>query len=117
MVHERSQRSGEITRRSSEAIARSQLRIYSYNFSGKALHGLACRDVPSPRMMQVLTQVLCRLLSNPEYIEPLRREVEVVIEEEGWTKAGIDKMCKLDSFLRETQRIDTLGIGLSGFSP
>jgi hypothetical protein len=69
------------------------------------------------RIIQVLTQVLCRLLSNPEYIEPLRREAEVVIEEEGWTKAGIDKMCKLDSFVRETQRIDSLGIGLSGLSP
>jgi Cytochrome P450 len=63
-------------------------------------------------MMQVLTQVLCRLLSNPEYIEPLRQEVEDVIAEEGWTKAGIDKMRKLDSFLRETQRIDTLATGL-----
>jgi hypothetical protein len=72
---------------------------------------------PHLRMVQVLTQVLCRLLSNPEYFEPLRREAEVVIEEEGWTKAGIDKMCKLDSFVRETQRIDSLGGGLSGFSP
>jgi hypothetical protein len=67
--------------------------------------------------MQVLTQVLCRLLSNPEYVEPLRREVEAVIAEEGWTKAGIDKMCKLDSFVRETQRVDSLGIGLSGLPP
>src|SRR5579863_5148810 len=53
-------------------------------------------------MMQVLTQVLCRLLSNPQYIEPLRQEADTVIAEEGWTKAGIDKMRKLDSFLRET---------------
>ena len=67
-------------------------------------------------MMQVMTQVLCRLLSNPEYFEPLRQEAEAAIAEEGWTKAGIDKMRKLDSFLRETQRIDSLGIGLSGFS-
>jgi hypothetical protein len=29
-----------------------------------------------------------------------------VIREEGWTKAGIDKMHKIDSFLRETQRVD-----------
>jgi hypothetical protein len=68
-------------------------------------------------MIQVLTQVLCRLLSNPEYVEPLRREVEAVIAEEGWTKAGIDKMCKLDSFLRETQQVDSLGICLSGLPP
>jgi len=56
------------------------------------------------------TQVLYRLLMNPEYIEPLRQEIEGAVAEEGWTKAGIDKMHKLDSFLRETQRLHTLGI-------
>jgi hypothetical protein len=60
--------------------------------------------------MQTLTQVLYRLLSNPEYIEPLRHEVEVAVAEEGWTKAGLDKMYKIDSFLRETQRLEGLGI-------
>jgi hypothetical protein len=49
-----------------------------------------------------------RLLANPEYIEPLREEINAVIKEEGWTKAGIDKMHKIDSFLRETQRVDGL---------
>jgi Cytochrome P450 len=49
---------------------------------------------------------LYRLLANPEYIEPLRQEVDAVINEEGWTKAGIDKMHKIDSFLKETQRVD-----------
>ncbi|KAF8467566.1 cytochrome P450 [Russula ochroleuca] len=53
-----------------------------------------------------LTQVLYRLLANPEYIEPLREEVDAVITEEGWTKAGIDKMHKIDSFLRESLRLD-----------
>ncbi|KAF8467577.1 cytochrome P450 [Russula ochroleuca] len=52
------------------------------------------------------TQALYRLLANPEYIEPLRQEVDAVIKEEGWTKAGIDKMNKIDSFLRESQRVD-----------
>ncbi|KAH9025148.1 cytochrome P450 [Lactarius hengduanensis] len=55
-----------------------------------------------------LTCVLYRLLSNPEYVEPLRHDVETAVAEEGWTKAGIDKMHKIDSFLRETQRLDTL---------
>jgi hypothetical protein len=49
---------------------------------------------------------LYRLLANPEYIEPLREEVDAVIKEEGWTKAGIDKMYKIDSLIRETQRVD-----------
>jgi hypothetical protein len=51
-------------------------------------------------------QVLYRLLANPEYIGPLREEVDTVIKEEGWTKAGMDKMHKIDSFLRESQRVD-----------
>jgi hypothetical protein len=53
---------------------------------------------------------LYRLLANPEYIEPLRQEVEAVVAEESWTKAGMDKMYKIDSFLRETQRLDGVGI-------
>ena len=58
-----------------------------------------------------MTQVLYRLLSHPEYIEPLRREVDAVIGEEGWTKDGIDKMHKIDSFLHETQRLDGITLG------
>jgi cytochrome P450 len=53
---------------------------------------------------------LYRLLANPEYLEPLREEVNAVIKEEGWTKAGVDKMHKIDSFLRETLRLDGLTI-------
>ena len=59
---------------------------------------------------QTFIQVLYRLLAHPEYFEPLRQEVDAVIREEGWTKAGVDKMHKIDSFLRETQRVDGLGL-------
>ncbi|KAH9959807.1 cytochrome P450 [Russula dissimulans] len=58
-----------------------------------------------------VTQVLYRLLSHPQYIEPLRQEIEAAVAEEGWTKTGMDKMQNLDSFLREIQRIDGLGLG------
>jgi hypothetical protein len=53
---------------------------------------------------------LYRLLANPEYLEPLREEIDAVIEEEGWTKAGMDKMYKMDSFFRETQRLDGFAV-------
>ena len=56
--------------------------------------------------MQTFTNVLYRLLSNPEYVEPLRHDVETAVAEEGWTKAGVDRMHKIDSFIRETLRID-----------
>jgi hypothetical protein len=58
---------------------------------------------------------LYRLLANPEYIEPLREEVDAVIKEEGWTKAGIDKMHKIDSFIRETQRLGGLALSSLDF--
>ena len=54
--------------------------------------------------------MLYRLLENPEYIEPLRQEVEAAVAEEGWTKAGMDKMHKIDSLIRETQRFDVQAI-------
>ena len=57
-------------------------------------------------MWEALTQVQYHLLETPEYIGPLRQEVEVVVAEEGRTKAGLDKLHKLDSFIRETMRVD-----------
>ena len=38
-------------------------------------------------------------------MEPLREEVETIIAEEGWSKASIGKMRKLDSFLKESMRL------------
>jgi len=64
-------------------------------------------------MAQTSTHVLCRLLENPEYLDPLRQEIETAVAEEGWTKAGMDKMHNLDSFLREAQRMNALSNGLS----
>jgi len=81
--------------RSPEGLAR---RLLTVNFA--AIHSTS----------QTFTQVLYCLLANPEHIEPLRQEVEAVVAEEGWTKAAMDKMHKIDSFLRETQRVDGLGI-------
>ena len=39
-------------------------------------------------------------------MEPLRAEVEGAVAAEGWTKTGMAKMWKLDSFLRESQRFN-----------
>jgi cytochrome P450 len=54
---------------------------------------------------QAFTHALYFLAGHPEYTEPLREEIERVIEEEGWTKTSMAKMRKLDSFFRETQRL------------
>ncbi|KAJ7870824.1 cytochrome P450, partial [Mycena olivaceomarginata] len=49
------------------------------------------------------------LTTYPEYLLPMREEAERVVEEEGWTKAALNSMVKIDSFLRESQRINTNG--------
>jgi len=59
-----------------------------------------------------ITHSLYNLAAKPQYMQPLREEVEAVIHEHGWTKVGMGKMWKLDSFMRESQRL----AGISGIS-
>ncbi len=40
----------------------------------------------------------------------MREEVEAAIREDGWTKSAIDKLRKVDSFLRESQRMHGSGL-------
>nr|VWO96671.1 Cytochrome P450 51 [Ganoderma boninense] len=54
--------------------------------------------------MQSLTHALFHLLANPDIIPALREDIEEIVCREGWTKAALDKMWKLDSLLRESQR-------------
>ncbi|KZV74004.1 cytochrome P450 [Peniophora sp. CONT] len=51
-----------------------------------------------------MTQALYHLASHPEWQIELREEVEEVVRAEGWTKAAMGKMRKIDSFFREQQR-------------
>jgi hypothetical protein len=36
----------------------------------------------------------------------MRDEAEAMVEEFGWNKAALQKMCKIDSFLKESQRLN-----------
>jgi len=56
-----------------------------------------------------LTAALYDLAMYPEHIEPMREEAERVIMHEGWTKAALGSMHKIDSFLRESQRLRGAG--------
>ncbi|KAJ7795185.1 cytochrome P450 [Mycena olivaceomarginata] len=56
------------------------------------------------------TNVLFDLATYPEYMPPLREEVKRVVTTDGWTKAAIGKMYQVDSFLRESQRMNGIGI-------
>ncbi|KAF8997909.1 cytochrome P450 [Cyathus striatus] len=55
-------------------------------------------------------QVLYNLAARKEYVKPLREEVDNAISQEGWTRAAVEKMKKIDSFIRETQRLYPLCI-------
>ncbi|KAF5332141.1 hypothetical protein D9611_008153 [Ephemerocybe angulata] len=60
------------------------------------------------------TNALYSLLSRPQYIDPLREEINQCIQEEGWTKAALDKMILLDGFLKESMRLDFFGVYAGG---
>jgi len=59
---------------------------------------------------QAMTAALHYIAAYGEYVAPLREEIESVVKEEGWTKSALGKMRKLDSFLKEAQRM----VGISG---
>ncbi|KAF8583917.1 cytochrome P450 [Ramaria rubella] len=73
------------------------LRILSMNFM--AIHNASL----------TFAHALLHLASRSEYIAPLRAEVEAIIAEHGWTKVAMSRLRKLDSFLKESQRMDGLG--------
>ncbi|KAL5522639.1 hypothetical protein ACEPAG_8657 [Sanghuangporus baumii] len=56
------------------------------------------------------THALLHLASHPEDIKPLREEVDRTVKEDGWSKASLAKMQKIDSYIRETLRFDGIGL-------
>ena len=60
-------------------------------------------------LLQVVTHSIYDLAAHPEYIQPLRQEIEAVLKEEGWSKDSVAKMSKLDSFIKETMRLAPIG--------
>lgn len=51
-------------------------------------------------------QALFQMCEYPEYIPELREEVRRAVEEdEGWRKTTLTKLRKLDSFVKESQRV------------
>ena len=62
-------------------------------------------------LTQTFTHSLFYLALYPEYWSALREEVEDVTNREGWTKSAVDQMFKIDSFVKESQRLHPLGAG------
>ena len=62
---------------------------------------------PSARSPAHLVLDLC---ANPQYIAPLREEVEQMLKEEGglYSKAGLLRLVKLDSAMKESRRFNPM---------
>ena len=56
------------------------------------------------------TQILYDLYARPKYIAPLRQEVEEVLAAHGGavTKQTLRKLVKMDTFMKESQRFNSL---------
>jgi len=53
-----------------------------------------------------LVNALFDLTTYPNHIKPMREEAERAILQDGWTKAALNNMHQVDSFLRESQRMN-----------
>jgi hypothetical protein len=52
------------------------------------------------------------LIAYQEYIQPLRDEIVAVVKEDGsLKKTSLTKLKLLDSFMKETQRLNPVSIG------
>ncbi|KZT50820.1 cytochrome P450 [Calocera cornea HHB12733] len=60
------------------------------------------------------THALYWLAARPEFVPALREEVAAAVAEDGWTKAGINKMYKVDSFLKESMRHTGIATAIMG---
>ncbi|PCH35771.1 cytochrome P450 [Wolfiporia cocos MD-104 SS10] len=58
----------------------------------------------------VSTSTLFQIASTPECVPDLRKDILSAIEGQGWTRNAVNMMGRLDSFIKETQRFQELGI-------
>ena len=69
-----------------------------------------------PSTIIAVAQVLFDLCAHPEYVEPLRQEALEVLCKGGYTKQALAGMKKIDSFMRESQRLSPPTLRESNFS-
>ncbi|KAJ6514213.1 cytochrome P450 [Mycena vitilis] len=81
-----------------------------------ALRLLATDTAAIHTSSMAITTALFDLTTHPEHIEPMREEAERGIGAEGWTKSALNNLHKIDSFLRESQRMTRKVISDKGFT-
>lgn len=60
------------------------------------------------RVSKTFAHALYTLAALPIYMKPLREEVDAVTREYGWSKAAMGHLRKVDSFIKECTRMNTL---------
>jgi hypothetical protein len=63
-----------------------------------------------------MTHALFYLAAYPQYAQPMRNEIADIVEREGWTYSALGRMTKVDSFIKESQRLKSLGTRASVLS-
>lgn len=87
---------------------------HTYDFKHQAQLQLSAGLASIWSTSKTCTHNIYDLAYRKEFIEPLRQEIiEVLAEEDGHlTKQGLAKMKKLDSFMKESQRVNPAGFGI-----
>jgi len=111
MAHGNRGRGTEKTAAPCAANSHHQFRRDSHNLDGA--DGLALDTSLTYTGHQSMGHVIYYLCAYPQYAKPLREEVEQVIATDGWNKAAMSKLRKCDSFIKEVQRLEGLGAGVS----
>ena len=57
---------------------------------------------------ELTVRCILQLCDSPDILPALREEMITVLKEHGWTNASLHKMKLLDSFIKETQRMDSM---------
>ncbi|KAI0886467.1 putative cytochrome P450 [Annulohypoxylon maeteangense] len=57
----------------------------------------------------LVTQMVFQVLTEPQYLEPLRAEAEAALRPHGYTDKALDNMPLMDSFIRELNRVYPTG--------
>ncbi|KAJ7579724.1 cytochrome P450 [Mycena floridula] len=72
---------------------------------GLVLRVLAINMASIHTTSMALTAAVYRLVEHPELIPILREEMEAAVKTDGFTKAAVNKMYKVDAFFMESQRM------------
>src|SRR5258708_1861305 len=88
-----------------------------FNVNLAAIHTSSMVSLPTNHevkmgsfVIQAITHALLDLATNPEYLKPLREEVDEVTKREGWTESALEQMHRIDSFVKESQRLHPVGV-------